>query len=553
MKKAQEGIYRNITVLLVLTVFFTTAYISGVSASRHDSLSDMHSIAPFHNEIDNSLISNDGAPFLFPLNPLGGRHSSWLISLNLTTIEAEQLFDIVYFGEDANASDGVDSYDVPKPGAPPDPYIYAWFDANLSGPYVRLWKDIRFYPSTAKVWDLYVLLDNTQAMNISISWNPANVSASEYSDVDLKDINGNILADMLLCSTYTYLAQPMTVRHFQINCSVAPAEYQYLVMMNFSTMGPEQLFDIAYFGENTNASDGVDSYDVPKPGAPPDPYIYAWFDANLSGPYVRLWKDIRFYPDTAKVWDLYVLLDTTEAMNISISWNPGNVSASEYSNVDLKNINGNILADMLLCSTYTYLAQPMTVRHFQINCGMEPTKYLYMIPLSEEWNFVSFLVNESVAKSDINVRYLGVNYSWQDAVTGGIIVNLIYGWSPSLKNYYVSDVFDPGAGYWVYAYEACHLSITTDAINDDTYISSLLQEWNLVGLPFSTPVNKLDLVVVHNGSKYSWQDAVSGGIIMNSVYGWSPSVKNYVMSDVFDPGTAYWMYAYQNCILKKGG
>jgi hypothetical protein len=171
--------------------------------------------------------------------------------------------------------------------------------------------------------------------------------------------------------------------------------------------------------------------------------------------------------------------------------------------------------------------------------------------LKEEWNFVSFPVNISVDKSDITVSCLRVNYSWEDAVTSGILLNFVYGWSRSLQIYSIGGTFSPGEGYWVYSYKACNLSITTDTINDDTYISGLQQEWNLIGLPFSTPVNKADLIVVHNGMGYSWADAVSNGFVLNYIYGWNPTLKNYEMSTVLNPGTAYWIYGYSSCSLKK--
>jgi hypothetical protein len=332
---------------------------------------------------------------------------------------------------------------------------------------------------------------------------------------------------------------------------LTPSENAWDVLLTFT--GPNTEKDSVLFGEASTAFDGLDDLDVPKPGSPPAPYIYAWFDANLSEPYNKLWEDYRAYPDVNKTWDLNVRWENSGPDTVTIQWNPDNLTCSEYNSVILRDVDLAIDTDMLTIGQYSYLAADNVVHHFKVIASMMPSEVTYTVSLGEEWNFVSFPVNESVGKSDITVRYLGVNYSWQDAVTGGIIINIIYGWSTTLKNYDMSDVFNPGFGYWVYAYETCNLSITIAAINDDTYISSLQQEWNLIGLPFTTPVNKQDLIVVYDGSEYSWQNAISAGYVMNSVYGWSPSVKNYVISDVLDPGTAYWMYAYANCILKKGG
>jgi len=131
-----------------------------------------------------------------------------------------------------------------------------------------------------------------------------------------------------------------------------------------------------------------------------------------------------------------------------------------------------------------------------------------------------------------------VNYSWQDAVSGDIVLNFIYGWNATNQNYVARDVLDPGMGYWVYAYYECDLWISSDTNNDDNYITDLLEEWNLIGLPFSTSVNKENLTV-------------SGGIVLNFIYGWNATNQYYVARDVLDPGMGYWVYAYHGCILKR--
>jgi len=304
------------------------------------------------------------------------------------------------------------------------------------------------------------------------------------------------------------------------------------------------------FGEVDDASDGQDSYDVPKPGAPPSPYVYAWFDANLSEPYDRLLEDYRGYPDTYKVWDMYVEFENASAGNITISWDPSSLSESEYGSVLLNDTNSSINTDMFSNSNYTFAASPGSVRHFQIICSV-PGEYIYNISLREDWNLVSLPVNESLDKDNITVNYLGVNYSWQDAVSGDIVLNFIYGWNATNQNYVARDVLDPGMGYWVYAYYECDLWISSDTNNDDNYITDLLEEWNLIGLPFSTSVNKENLTVFYNSSEYSWQNAVSGGIVLNFIYGWNATNQYYVARDVLDPGMGYWVYAYHGCILKR--
>jgi len=60
----------------------------------------------------------------------------------------------------------------------------------------------------------------------------------------------------------------------------------------------------------------------------------------------------------------------------------------------------------------------------------------------------------------------------------------------------------------MYAYFDCDLWVSSNATNDDDYITDLLLEWNLVGLPFDTPVAKENLTVYYNGMDYTWQQAL---------------------------------------------
>jgi hypothetical protein len=196
---------------------------------------------------------------------------------------------------------------------------------------------------------------------------------------------------------------------------------------------------------------------VPKAMTPPPPYVYAWFDNHLSEPYNVLWKDYRSYPGTSKVWDLYVYWEDTGSASITLQWDPNRLSQSEYSTVTLHDLDGGSYTDMLLQSSYTYVASVSVVRHFQISCSVAPPEYHYKVSLNTEWNLVSFPVNTSVSPNDITVNYLGVNYTWQQAVDNTIILGFIYGWNAPGQYYDPADALSLGQGYWMYAYHPCVL------------------------------------------------------------------------------------------------
>ena len=82
--------------------------------------------------------------------------------------------------------------------------------------------------------------------------------------------------------------------------------------------GPDGTYDYIVFGESHNASDGLDSYDAPKPPAGFAPYIYAFFDAGISPPWDKLFRDIRKYPDDFKEWDFYAIWNWS--LNSGLIW-----------------------------------------------------------------------------------------------------------------------------------------------------------------------------------------------------------------------------------------
>lgn len=78
--------------------------------------------------------------------------------------------------------------------------------------------------------------------------------------------------------------------------------------------------------------------------------------------------------------------------------------------------------------------------------------------LSDQWNLVSSL-NSSIAKADLWVGYGGVNYTWTDAVSGGIVADAFFGWDRTIQGYLLYNTLVPGYSYWLWAYYDCILKV----------------------------------------------------------------------------------------------
>jgi len=317
--------------------------------------------------------------------------------------------------------------------------------------------------------------------------------------------------------------------------------------LNF--IAPNNISDNIVFGEATYANDGQDSFDEPKSGYPSFPYVYAWFDANLSGVYEKLRKDYRKYPDSEKIWDFYVVYGNGESRNITIKWDPNYLNESEYETILLNDLESNHSVDMKVFNNYTYLALSNTKYHFQIKCNVTSIFY-YDVPLTENWNLITIPVNDSVSKNEIMVNYLGVNYSWQEAVDNSTILGYIYKWNAIHQNYEFAENLACGECYWIYAYENCTFWIESKIDAVEEFTKEIFYNWNLIGLPQLTPIEKDNLKVIYNNSIYSWQQAVNSGIILDYLYSWDVSNQAYVLTDILMPNKGFWIYAYYNCYLK---
>ena len=63
------------------------------------------------------------------------------------------------------------------------------------------------------------------------------------------------------------------------------------------------------------------------------------------------------------------------------------------------------------------------------------------------------------------------------------------------------------------------------------------------------------MIINYLGTDYSWTEAtdpVNGPIVDPNVYGWDRINGMYIPAgNTLNPGYAYWMYAYENCTLRR--
>ena len=175
----------------------------------------------------------------------------------------------------------------------------------------------------------------------------------------------------------------------------------------------------------------------------------------------------------------------------------------------------------------------------------------YQITVKQHWNLISLPVYDTISKTDIIVRYSGDDYTW-DAAKGTIVLDTIYDWQRGSTQAYASTVtLVPGNGYWMWAYHDCVLLIASNAVGTG-HITDLQTKWNIMGLPYSTPLLAADLITTYDGHDHTWTQAtIDENIILGFIYGWDSTTQMYALQTTFEPGQGYWMYAYHDCLLKK--
>lgn len=216
--------------------------------------------------------------------------------------------DYAVFGEAPDAHDGAppDAYDVVKPPTPMIPFVSIYLRDNLPAPYNYLWEDFRQYPDASKVWNVsvqWVPEDGESPSDVVLSWNPASVSESEYTSVNLCTNTGAPLKNMLVETSYTFTCPAYGVQNFKIIGE----------RNNTPPVPPSLPAGVAtgYHGTPYSYTTAADD-----PNLDPLYYRFSWGDNTTSawlGPYPsgqsinasHTWTTPGLYPLKAKAKDQY--------------------------------------------------------------------------------------------------------------------------------------------------------------------------------------------------------------------------------------------------------
>lgn len=126
-------------------------------------------------------------------------------------------------------------------------------------------------------------------------------------------------------------------------------------------------------------------------------------------------------------------------------------------------------------------------------------------------------------------------------------------YDPSLGRYLFypqapANTFRLGAGYWLLLSQATPFTREGfPAATDRPFEIPLRVGWNLIGTPFEYAVDWLKTKVRSGGTEYALQEAMSRGILSNTLFTYS--FGQYRMVFRLDPWVGYWIRAFVPCEL----
>ena len=244
-----------------------------------------------------------------------GYSDQWNCTI-VITVSGSNLSDEVVFGEAYNASNGIDSHDMPNPPPSPPPILDAYFIENLSEPYNRLQRDVKFGPVENNSWTLIIYYSNTESRNITLSWSNSSLLKSEYNIFSLVDCLTGFKWDMIKESAITIQMSPGEIRKFKIEASKDYEPPKTVIIVGSPSI---PMNNVTYITSSTtislNASDnkGVKStYYRLSIWTSWKIYQSPFNISNVpDGPYTLKYYSVDIYGNVEETRSINILLDNT--------------------------------------------------------------------------------------------------------------------------------------------------------------------------------------------------------------------------------------------------
>ena len=219
-------------------------------------------------------------------------------------------------------------------------------------------------------------------------------------------------------------------------------------------------------------------------------------------------------------------------------------------------ISDNIInwnSDMGICVFSPFHSNIITnnlISHNTIGCWLSPNSTFNIVientffdntyGIHDYNSYNNDIYHNNLIDNNINANSYLPNNTWDDGYPSG---------GNYWDDYTGIDSNNDGIGETPYPIPGGNSRDNYPLVHPFGLISELPTHWCFISLPTNLSTNVSDVLVLHNDTFYSYQEAIDEGIISPFFFFWNRVSQSYEFVDVLHPGYAYWIYAYKNCGL----
>ncbi len=287
--------------------------------------------------------------------------------------------------------------------------------------------------------------------------------------------------------------------------------------------------DTCIIGMKHSATDSLDSFDLPKPPAPPSEFLYIYlphpeWNSPFGPNFTTDFKSIRILDDSSKIWVFEV---NTDFQNREIEINIAPDSLYPGYQIVLFDLTGN-KSSIFDKNGGTYIFNSGTggVRRFAIEIGG------FNNQIQSGWNLVSVPLNVG-STSIISLLASPVKF-------------FAYSYSPA-GGYVQIDTVPYLSGFWLGVNSHVILQAFGNVFSFPV-LKHLNYGWNILGVPGLKKIDKSTLLISYLNETLNIDSAISRNWIQGIFYYYDKSTKTYSLVDTLEPWKGYWFICLKDSL-----
>ena len=250
--------------------------------------------------------------------------------------------------------------------------------------------------------------------------------------------------------------------------------------------------------------------------------------------------------------------DNIGVSGVTVTWSHGSLGGTDVDMID--DLDGSYSLTVTLDDSLSDMDYTITVTDTSSNTFTDVTQHVTVsdndppllsgITATPDTQIIDGYVNITATATDnININTIKVDITGPNDFTP---INVSMTQNGGNVYYYYNNYSIVGTyNYSIWVSDAAGNGVTSTihqfVIIAEIKVSDIVFKWNFISVPTNQSVNKEDLFIIQNGSRYNWSESVDV-YIDNHIYKWNRTAipQCYNTTDVLNPGEGYWIYAYDH-------